>query len=152
MSLNIGNCTCATTTCVPSIMVHLNHNNDVTPWVCLVAQSTVAYLGLRLDSKASASMEEKHAHRCEALLGWCTTTVGTALVPHEVMAAILGGIVRYAALYLSDFAVEVVRLKASMKTAALQLKACRKTCPMLWCGRVKGISWRIFGSCAVTPW
>ena len=100
MSLNVGKCAYATTTRVPSIMVHQSPNNAVTPWVCLVANSTVPYLGLRLDPKGTASMKEKHVLRCEALLGWCKNTLGPASVPHEVMAAVVGGIVRYAAPYL----------------------------------------------------
>ena len=107
---------------VPSITVHLNPNNAVTPWVCLVAKSTVPYLGPRLDPKGLASMKEKHVLRCEALLGWCKNTLGPASVPHEVMAVVVGGIVRYAAPYLSDTAEEVVRLNAAIETAALQFE------------------------------
>ena len=43
-------------------------------------------------------------------------------MPHEVMAPVVGGIVRYAAPYLSDTAAEVVRLNAAIKTAALQFE------------------------------
>ena len=46
--------------------------------------------------------------RCEALLSGCKNTLGQASVPHEVMAAVVGGIVRYAAPYMSDSAAEVV--------------------------------------------
>ena len=60
--------------------------------------------------------------RCEALLGWCKNTLGPASVPHEVMAAVVGGVVRYAALYLSDNAEEVVRLNAAIKTTAVQFE------------------------------
>ena len=42
-------------------------------------------------------MKEKHVLRCEALLGWYKNRLGPASVPHEVMAAVVGGIVRYAA-------------------------------------------------------
>ena len=87
-----------------------------------MAQSTVPYLGLRLDTKGMASMKEKHVLCCEALVGWCKNTLGPASVPHEVMAAVVGGIVRYAAPYLSDVAAEVVRLNAAIKTAALQFE------------------------------
>ena len=95
MSLNAGKCAYATTTPVPSIMVHLSPINAVTPWVCLVAKSTVPYLGLRLDPKGMASMKEKHELRCAALLGWCKNTLGPASLPHEVIVAVVGGIVRY---------------------------------------------------------
>ena len=40
-----------TTTHIPLIMVHLDPNNAVTAWLCMVAKSTVPYLGLRLDGK-----------------------------------------------------------------------------------------------------
>ena len=119
MSLNVGNCAYATTTHMPSIMVNLEPNNAVTTWVCLMAKSTVPYLGLRLGPKGMASMKAKHVLRCEALVGWCKNTLGPASVPHVVMAAVVGGIVRYAAPYLSDTADEVVRLNAAIKTAAL---------------------------------
>ena len=122
MSLNIGKCVYATNSRIPSIMVHVGPNNAVTPWVCLVAKSTVLYLGLRLDPKGMASMKEKHVLRCVALLGWCKNTLRPALVPHEVMAAVVGGIVRYAAPYLSDTAEEVVRRNVAIKTAALQFE------------------------------
>ena len=112
----------ATTTCIPSIMVHLDPNNAVTPWVCLIAKSTVPYLGLKLDPKEMASMKEKHVLRCEAPLGWWKNTLGPAPVPHEVMAAVVSGIVRYAAPYLSDTAEEVVRLNAAVKSAAQQFE------------------------------
>ena len=69
MSLNVGKCVYATTTRIPSIMVHLNHTKAVTLWVCLVGKSTVPYLGLRLDPKGMASMKEKHVLCCKARLG-----------------------------------------------------------------------------------
>ena len=117
MSLSVGKCVYATTARIPSITVHLSPNNAVTAWVCLVP-----YLGLRLDPKGMASMEEKHVLRCEGLLGCCKNTLGPASVPHEVMAAVVGGIVRYLALYLSDTAEEVVTLNAAIKIAALQFE------------------------------
>ena len=49
MSLNVRKCAYATTARISSIMVHLDPNNAVTLWVCLVAKSTVPYLSLRLD-------------------------------------------------------------------------------------------------------
>ena len=60
--------------------------------------------------------------RCEALLGWCKNTLGPASVPHEVMAAVVGGIVRYVVPYLSHTAETVVKLNASIKAAALQFE------------------------------
>ena len=110
MSLNVGKSAYATTTRVPSIIVHLSPNNAVTPWVCLVGKSNVPYLGLRLDPKGMASMKEKHVLRCEALVDWCKNILGPLSVPHKVMAAVVGGLVRYAAPYLSDAAEKVVRL------------------------------------------
>ena len=67
-------------------------------------------------------MKEKHVLRFEALMGWCKNTLGPASVPHEVMAAVVGGIVRYAAPYLSDTAEAVVNLNAPIKAAALQFE------------------------------
>ena len=122
MSLNVRKCAYASTTRISSIMVHLDPNHAVAPWACLMAKSTVPYLGLRLEPKGMASMEEKHVLRCEALLGWCKKTLGPALLPPEVMAAVFGGIVRYAALCLSDTAGEIVRLSAAIKPAALQVE------------------------------
>ena len=70
--------------------------------------------------------------RCEALLSWCGNTLGQASVPHEVPAAVLGSIVRYAASYLSDSTVAVVRRSAELKAAALSfdgyLMAHRRDC------------------------
>ena len=60
--------------------------------------------------------------RCEALLGWCKKTLGPVSVPPKVMAAVVGGIVRYAAPYLSDTAEAVVKLNAAIKAAALQFE------------------------------
>ena len=60
--------------------------------------------------------------RCDALLGWCKNTLGPASVPHEVMAAVVGGIVRYAAPYLSDTAEAVIKLNTAIKAAALQFE------------------------------
>ena len=122
MSLNVSKCAYANTARIPSIMVCLNPGNTAAPWVCLRAKGTVPYLGLRLDPRGIASMKEKHVLRCEALLGWCKNTLGPASVPHEVMAAVVGGIVRYAAPYLSDTAEAVVRLNAAIKAAALQFE------------------------------
>ena len=67
-------------------------------------------------------MKKKHVLRCEALLGWCKNTLGPASVPHEVMAAVVGGIVRYAAPYLSDTAEAVIKLNTAIKSAALQFE------------------------------
>ena len=67
-------------------------------------------------------MKEKHVLQCEALLGWCKNTLGPASMPHEGMAAVVGGIVRYAAPYLSDTVEAVVKLNAAIKAAALQFK------------------------------
>ena len=122
MSLNVSKCAYANTARIPSIMVCLNPGNAAAPWVCLRAKGTVPYLGLRLDPRGIATMKEKHVLRCEALLGWCKNTLGPASVPHEVMAAVVGGIVRYAAPYLSDTAEAVVKLNAAIKAAALQFE------------------------------
>ena len=97
MSLNVGKCAYANTARIHSIMVCLSPGNTAAPWVCLRAKGTVPYLGLRLDPRGLATVKEEHVLRCEALLGWCKNTLGPALVPHEVMAAVVGGIVRYAA-------------------------------------------------------
>ena len=94
MSLNVGKCAYASTARIHSIMVYLNPGDTTAPWVCLRAKGTVPYLGLRLDPRGMATMKEKHVLRCEALLGWCKNTLGPASVPHEVMAAVVGGIVR----------------------------------------------------------
>ena len=67
-------------------------------------------------------MKEKHVLRCEALLGWCKNTLGPASVPHEVMAAVVRGILRYTAPYLSDTAEVVVKLNGANKAAALQFE------------------------------
>ena len=122
MSLNVNKCVFATTTRIPSIMVCLNRNNAAAPWVRLKAKGTVPYVGLRLDPKGMASMKEKHVLRCEAHLGWCKNTLGTASLPHEVTAVVVGGIVRCAAPYLSDTAETVVKLNAAIKAAALQFE------------------------------
>ena len=122
MSLNVNKCAYATTTRIPSIMVCLNPGNAAAPWVCLPAMGTVPYLGLRPDPRGIASMKEKHVLRCEALVGWCKNTLGPASVPHEVMAAVVGGIVQYAAPYLSDTAEAVVKLNAAIKAAALEFE------------------------------
>ena len=119
MSLNVSKCAYANTARIRSIMVCLNPGNAAAPWVCLRAKSTVPYLGLRLDPRGIATMKEKHVLRCEALLGWAGWA---ASVPHEVMAAVVGGIVRYAAPYLSDTAEAVVKLNAAIKAAALQFE------------------------------
>ena len=122
MSLNVGKCAHATSARIPSIMVCLTPNNAAAPWVCLRAKGTVPYLGLRLDPRGMASMKEKHVLRCEALLGWCKNTLGPASVPHGVMAVVVGGIVRYAVLYLPDTAEAAVKLNAAIKAAALQFE------------------------------
>ena len=122
MSLNVGKCAYATTARIPPIMVCLKPGNTAAPWVCLHAKGTVPYLGLRLDPSGVASIRGKHVLRCEALLGWCKNTLGPASVPHDVMAAVVGGIVRYAAPYLSDTAEAVVKLNAAIKAAVLQFE------------------------------
>ena len=61
--------------------------------------------------------------RCQAL---SNNTLGPAWVPHEVMAAVVGGIVQHAALYLSDAASEGVRLNTTIKAAALQFEGLPK--------------------------
>ena len=122
MSLDVGKCVSATTRGIPSIMVQLGPNDVVTPWVCLVAKRTVPYLGPRWDRKEMASMKEKHVLRTEALIGCSKNTLGPASIPHEVIPAVVGGIGRYAAPYLSDTAEEVVGLNAAIKTAALHFE------------------------------
>ena len=122
MSLNVSKCAYATTTRIPSIMVYLNPGNAAAPWVGLRAKGIVPYLGLRLDPRGIASMKEKHVLRCEALLGWCKNTLGPASVPHDVMAAVVGSIVRYAAPYPSDTAEAVVKLNVAIKAAALKFE------------------------------
>ena len=92
------------------------------PWVCLRAKGTVPYLGLGLDPRGVATMKEERVLRCEALLRWCKNTLGPASVPHEVMAAVVGGIVRYAAPYLSNTAEAVIKLNTAIKAAALQFE------------------------------
>ena len=118
MSLNVGKCAYANTARIHSIMVCPSPGNTAAPWVCLRAKGTVPYLGRRLDPR------EKHVLRCEALrlLGWCKNTLGPASVPHEVMAAVVGGIVRYAAPYLPDTAEAVIKLNTAIKAAALQFE------------------------------
>ena len=122
MSLNVNKCAYANTARIPSIMVCPNPGSAAAPCMCLRTKGTVPYLGLRLDPRGIASMKEKHVLRCEALLGGCKNTLGPASVPHEVMAAVVGGIVRYAAPYLSNTAGAMVKLNAAIKAAALQLE------------------------------
>ena len=100
-------------------MVCLGPDNAVAPWVHLVAKGDVPYLGPRLDPRRKVSRKDKHVLRCEALLGWCNNPLGPASVPHEVIAAVVVRIVRFAAPYLSDVAVEVVRFNGAIKPAAL---------------------------------
>ena len=122
MSLNVGKCAYANTARIHSLMVCLSPGNKAAPWVCLRAKGMVPYLGLRLDPRGVATMKEKHVLRCEALLGWCKNTLGPASVRHEVMAALVAGIVRYAAPYLSDTAEAVIKLNTAIKAAALQFQ------------------------------
>ena len=122
MSLNVSKCAYASTARIPSIMVRINPGNAAAPWVCLHAKGTVPYPGLRLDPRGMLSMKEKHVLRCGALLGRCKNTLRPASMPHEVMAAVVGGIVRYAAPYLSDTAEAVVKLNAAIKAAALLIE------------------------------
>ena len=122
MSLNVGKCAYANGARIHLIMVCLSPGNTAAQSVCLRAKGTVPYLGLRLDPRGPATMKERQILRCEALLGCCKNTLGPALVPHEVMAAVFGGIVRYAAPYLSDTAETVVKLNAAIKAAALQFE------------------------------
>ena len=117
MSLNVSQGPHANTARIPLIMV--NPENAAAPWVCLRAKGTMPNFGLRLDPRGITSMREKHVLRCEALLGLCKNTLGSASVPHEVMAAVVGGIVQYAASYLSDTAEAVVKLNAAIKAEAL---------------------------------
>ena len=79
--LNVRKCVYATTARISSIMVCLNPNDAVTPWVCLEAKRTVPYLGLRLDSTGLASMKEKHRLRCEALWSGARTPWGRRPYP-----------------------------------------------------------------------
>ena len=88
-------------------------------------------------------MQEKHVLRCEALLGWCKNTLGPASVPHEVMAAVVGGTVRYAEPYLSDTAEAVIKLNTAIKAAALQSKKLPKVVQR---GGAVG-SWVTVGGC-----
>ena len=122
MSLNVRKCAYANTARIHSIMVCLSPGNTAAPWVCLRAKGTVPYLGLRLNPRRVATMKEKHVLPREVLLGCGKNTLGPALVPHEVMAAVVGGIVRYAAPYLSDTAEAVIKLNTAIKAAALQFE------------------------------
>ena len=126
MSLNVGKWAYAKTARIPLIMMCLSPGNAAAPWVCLRTKGTVPYLGLRLDPRGIVSMKEKHVLRCEALLGWCRNTLGLASVPHELMAAVVGGIVRYAVPYLFDRAKAEVKLNAAIKAAALQFEKLAK--------------------------
>ena len=122
MSLNVGKCAYATTARIHSIMVSLNPETRRPHGCACTPESTVPYLGLGLDPRGVASMKEKHVLRCEDVLGWCKHTLGPAWVPHEVMATVVGGIVRYAAPYPSDTAEAVVKLNAAIEAAALQFE------------------------------
>ena len=122
MPLNVRKCAYATTARISSIIVHLDPDDAVAPWVCVVAKACVLYLGLRLDPTGMASMKEKLVLRYEALLGWYKNTLGRALVPQEVMAVVIGSVVRYAAPSLSHAAAQVVRLNGAIKNSALQFE------------------------------
>ena len=75
----------------------------------------------------------------KALLGWCKNTLGPMSVPHEVMAVVVGGMVRYAAPYLSDTAEEVVRLNATIKTTAVPFENLPKDLSNVVVRRGKGL-------------
>ena len=122
ISLNVGKCAYANTARIHSIMVCLRPGNTAAQGVCLRAKGTVPYLGLRPDPRGLATMKERHVLRCEALLGWCKNTLGRASVPHEVMAAVVGGIVRYVAPYLADTPDAVIKLNTAIKAAVLQFE------------------------------
>ena len=120
MSLNVGKFVYAVATRIAAIMVHLDPTNASTPWVCLLVKSTVPDLGLKLEPKGMASTKEKHVLRSKALLSRCRYTLESASVPHKVMPAVVGGIMRYVAPYHCDNAAEVVRSNTTIKIAALQ--------------------------------
>ena len=122
MSHNVCSCVYATTACISSIMMHLDPDNASAPSIYLVAEGDVPYLGLRLDPTCMASMKLKHVRCNEALLGWCKNTMGPASVRQEVMAVVVGGILRYAAPYLSYVAAGVVRLNVPINIVALQFE------------------------------
>ena len=122
MSLNVAKCAYANTARIHSIMACLSPGNTAAPWVCFRAKGTVPYLRLRLNPRGVATMKENHVLRCEALLDWCKCTLGPASVPHEVMAAVVGGIVRDAAPYLSHTAEAVIKLNTAIKAAVLRFE------------------------------
>ena len=123
MSVNVRKCAHTTTASMYSIMVRLDPENAVAPWICLAVHGEVPYWGLRLDPNGLLSKKETHVLRCQALLGWCKSTPRPVLVPHEVMAAVVGGMVCYAAPYLSDATTGVVRLNAAIKAEALHFES-----------------------------
>ena len=122
MSRNVRKCGYASTARISSNMVYLDPDNAVAPWVTLVATGDVPYLGLKLAPTGIGSINPKHVLRSEAVLGWCRNMPGPASTPHEVMAAVVGGIVRYAAPFLLDSTAEIVRFNGAIKIAALQLE------------------------------
>ena len=151
MSRNVNKCAYANTARIPLIMLCLNPGNAAAPWVCLRAKGTVPYLGLHLDPRGIAPLKEKHVLQCEALLGWCKNTLGPASVPHEVMAAVVGGIVRYAAPYLSDTAKVVVKLNVASRLRPCNSRGCPRTCPTRLCGLVMSYDWQMSRLSAGTP-
>ena len=88
----------------------------------LTCQGHGTILGPAPRSQGGDDHEGETWFRCAALLGWCKNTLGPASVPHEVMAAVVGGIVRYAAPYVSDTAEAVIKLNTAIKAAALQFE------------------------------
>ena len=90
--------------------------------MCLDSKGTTQYLGLRLHPQGEASMKNKPVLHAEALVSWCRNKLRPASVSHQVLATMIGGIVRYAAPYLSDGAADVVQLNFAMKAMPVRFE------------------------------
>ena len=72
MSLNVPKCAYATTTKISAVMVCLDPDNEVSPWVRLDAKGSVLYLGLRLDLMGCKQTQTcSHTAHAEAPLTAC---------------------------------------------------------------------------------
>ena len=67
-------------------------------------------------------MNKTHVLQCESLDGWRKNTIGPVPVSHEVLAPVIGGVIRYASPYPWDFAADVIQPNAAVTAATLRFK------------------------------
>ena len=119
MELNVTKCRRSAT--AHHTIVWLRLRPDLShPLVSFCAASSVPYLGVSLLPSGDAVLLDKHLRRILGVVSLCSSSMAPEALTQEVPSSVVGGVVQYASLYLSDDDAPVKAPHKAIKAASFR--------------------------------